>query len=75
MLAHTVEEEGDDSFELLPWAGGPNWQSKTYEVFSKRDNLFKRIDYRALVSRKCCLQVAFISFSNFNSIYKEKLFL
>ena len=58
MLAHDVEEDLENmKMELVPWALGPKWKVNFANLFKVRDQLFTRIDYRALVSRKCCQQV------------------
>ena len=55
MLAHDVEEDIEDmKVEFLPWALGVQWRTEKHLLFKSRDQLFQRIDYRALVSRRCC---------------------
>ena len=59
MLAHDVEEDLEDmKIEFFPWALGvewrTQWQSQKHLVFKSRDQLFRRISYRALVSPRCC---------------------
>lgn len=55
MLAHDVEEDIEDmKLEFLAWALGIQWRTQKHLVFMSRDQLFRRISYRALVSRRCC---------------------
>ncbi|XP_065592115.1 speedy protein A-like [Cyrtonyx montezumae] len=57
-LAHTVEEEDDETkYEIFPWALGKNWR-KLYPCFLKfRDLLWRRTGYRAIVSKRSCEKV------------------
>ena len=57
-LAHDQEEDEERSkWELLPWALGPDWQVGVRDWMAAKMELWKRMDYRSLVSRRQCEQV------------------
>ncbi|XP_065592110.1 LOW QUALITY PROTEIN: speedy protein A-like [Cyrtonyx montezumae] len=55
-LAHLVEEDGGE-FEIIPWALGENWIQLFPAFIKLKDQLWRRLNYRALVGRHCCEKV------------------
>jgi speedy len=69
-LASDVEDDVDDyKYEILPWALGSKWRMLLKEFYRKKDELLRRIGYRAIVSRRCCEEV--MSFMPDHEVWKR----
>ncbi|KAG1665261.1 Speedy protein C [Nymphon striatum] len=56
-LAHDMEE--DDEFlkiEILQWAYGLHWKAKCRRFLHRKELIWKKMGFRALVSLACCIE-------------------
>ncbi|KAH9284648.1 Speedy protein A [Echinococcus granulosus] len=54
-LAHDIEEDDEDlKYEIFPWALGIKWRDKISSFLQKKECLWARMHYRAIVGAKCC---------------------
>ncbi|KAK7074194.1 hypothetical protein SK128_008980, partial [Halocaridina rubra] len=50
------EDEDELKYELLPWVLGCKWCRTYSSLLCIHDEIFWKLDCRAVVSRKCCEQ-------------------
>ena len=54
------EDEEEVKYDIFPWALGVTWRSRYIGFLKRRERLWQRIGYRAVVSSKCCEEVGFL---------------
>jgi len=61
-LAHDQEEDEEElKWELLAWAMGDTWKKDIKAFLSTKDVIWKRMEFRSVVSRKQCEQIMSMS--------------
>ncbi len=57
-MAHDMEEDDEDlKYEIFPWALGKSWRDQIVQFMLKKEGLWARMNYRAVVPSRCCEDV------------------
>ena len=52
------EDDEDEKYEIFPWAVGSGWMTSFPSFLANRDELWKRMSFRAAVSKRTCDEVS-----------------